>query len=322
MGPGVALGSGRVPASGLGGHAAEPIALAFGPAPIAVAASDGLEVPSGSTAWSDFSQSLVIILREGLEAILIIGALLAFLTHSANAQHRPSIYWGAGVAIAASIVTAILFEVVFGLAEASREFLEGVTMLLAVVVLFSVSYWLVSKVEHKRWERYIRDKMSLALSRPNRFALASVAFLAVYREGFETVLFYKALMGGATSGATVFGGFGLGVAALFVICLLIYQFGVRIPLRPFFATTSAILYYMAFVFAGRGIHELQEAGALGETKLTGVHRVDLLGIYPTAEGLMVQGFLLGALIGALVWTFVVAAGRGQVRELAGPTGSD
>lgn len=270
----------------------------------------------GSTAWSDFVSSLVIILREGLEAILIIGALLAFLARSGNPEHQGSIYWGAGIAIAASLLTAAAIQLIFEIAPVHQEILEGATMLVAVAVLFSVSYWLVSKLEHKRWEGYIRSKMSMALSRGSRLALGSVAFLAVYREGFETVLFYKALMGAATSSALVVAGLGLGSAVLVGVCVGIYRFGVRIPLRPFFGLTSGILYYMAFVFAGKGINELQEAGAVGVTRVAGLGRLPLIGFYPTVETLTVQVVLVAALLAALLWTFVVKPARTRVPEAA------
>jgi high-affinity iron transporter len=269
-----------------------------------------------STIWRDLLQSLVIIVREGVEATLIITALLAFLIRSGNARHRRSMYWGAALAVGASVVTAFAVELIFRVAPAGREVLEGATMLIAVIVLFMVSYWLVSKVEQRRWERYIREKMNLALSSRSRFALASVAFLAVYREGFETVLFYKALMGGASSGSMVLVGFLLGVVVLAVLCVAIYRVGVRVPLRPFFALTSAVLYYMAFVFAGGGIKELQEAGAVRATVIAGVPRIDLLGVYPTVESLTAQAVLLSALLFALSWSFVVVPARARVQESA------
>jgi len=277
-----------------------------------------LQLADQPTIWSDFLASLVIILREGVEAILIIGALLAFLSRSGNREHLTSVYWGTGVAIVASLLTAVAVEVLFEIAPASQEALEGVTMLLAVVVLFSVSYWLVSKIEHKRWEMYIRGKLKMALSRGSSFALASVAFLAVYREGFETVLFYKALFGATPTSGGVLAGLGLGLTALAILCLAIYRFGVRIPLRPFFAATSAVLYYMAFVFAGKGVRELQEAGLVGATPLPEVSRIDLLGIYPTVETLAVQGVLLAALLLALGWTFALrpALSRATAEESA------
>ncbi len=282
---------------------------------------NGLGVAHGqlqreTTALSAFVSSMVIIVREGVEAVLIIAALLAFLVRSGNAGHRKPVYWGATAAIGLSLITALAFELIFGVAPASQEMLEGVTMLIAVVVLFSVSYWLISKLEYRHWERYIRTKVQLALSKRSRFALASVAFLAVYREGFETVLFYEALLGTTGSGAAVLGGFTLGLISLTILCLLIIRSGVRIPLRPFFALTSAVLYYMAFVFAGQGIRELQEAGVVGIRWVAGAPRLDILGVYPTLEGLVVQGLLVLAVVFALAWTFVIAPARTQTAPSA------
>src|SRR5439155_817016 len=131
-------------------------------------------------------------------------------------------------------------------------------------VLFYVSYWLVSKIEAAKWNAFVKSRMEGALSTGSGWALASVAFLAVYREGFETILFYKALLTSAGSGGggatAVVGGLLLGAAAHVLIYVGVNRFGLKVPLRPFFAITSAMLYYMAFVFPGKGIADLQEAG--------------------------------------------------------------
>lgn len=271
------------------------------------------EFASTADLWSLATQSFFIILREGFEAILIIGAILTFLIKTGHEERRRDIYWGVGVAIVASLLTAVLLEGVFSVAPASREVLEGITMLVAVAVLFSVSYWLLSKLEHQKWERYLRSRMTKALGAGGGLALGGVAFLAVYREGFETILFYKALVGFADGYISpVVLGFVAGCLALAVIYVLFTRFGVRVPMRPFFAATSGVLYYMAVVFAGSGIRELQEAGVVGMTGVAGVPTIDLLGLYPTLETLAAQGFLLLLLAIALWITFA----RG-VRESEG-----
>jgi high-affinity iron transporter len=143
------------------------------------------------------------------------------------------------------------------------------------------------------------------LSTGSSFALASVAFLAVYREGFETILFYKALLtsaGGEGGGtAAVAAGMALGAVALVGVYLAIRRFGVKIPLRPFFAVTSAMLYYMAFVFAGKGVAAFQEGGLVRTTVLEWAPRLPVFGIYPTAESLALQGVLVALLVFAIVW---------------------
>jgi high-affinity iron transporter len=252
-------------------------------------------------------QSFVILVREGLEAILVIGALMAFLVKTGNAHRRREIHLGVGAAIGLSLLTAAGLETVFVLSRRHQEGLEGAVMLLAAGTLFYVSYWLLSKMEVAKWNRFVRSRMEQALTRGSALALGSVAFLAVYREGFETVLFYKALAvsGGPPGAGTwlpILGGILAGSLVLAGVYLAINRFGVRLPLRPFFGATGALLYYMAFVFAGKGIAELQESGAIGLTPVPGAPRLPALGIYPTAESLGVQGALLALALLGLVWS--------------------
>lgn len=260
-------------------------------------------------------QSFVILVREGLEAILVIGALMAFLVKTGNAHRRRDLHLGVGAAIGLSLLTAAALETVFVLSRRHQEGLEGAVMLLAAGTLFYVSYWLLSKMEVAKWNRFVRSRMEQALTRGSALALGSVAFLAVYREGFETVLFYKALAvsGGPPGAATwlpILGGILAGSLVLAAVYLAINRFGVRLPLKPFFGATGALLYYMAFVFAGKGIAELQESRAIGLTPVPGAPRIPALGIYPTAESLGVQGALLGLAVLGVVW-MVVRRGSGS-----------
>ena len=176
-------------------------------------------------------------------------------------------------------------------------------MLVAAAVLFYVSYWLLSKIEVAKWNAFVKGRLEGALSTGSSFTLASVAFLAVYREGFETILFYKALLTSAGGGGTpaVAAGLVLGAVALVGVYLAIKRFGVKIPLRPFFAVTSAMLYYMAFVFAGKGVAAFQEGGLVRTTVLEWAPRIPVFGIYPTAESLALQGLLVALLLFAIVW---------------------
>jgi high-affinity iron transporter len=187
-------------------------------------------------------------------------------------------------------------------------------------VLFYVSYWLLSKMEVVKWNHFVKSKVEDALTGGSALALASAAFLAVYREGFETVLFYKALFVSATaSGAMpVAAGMLAGGLVLVVVYVAIDRFGVRLPLKPFFAVTSGFLYYMAFVFAGKGVAELQEGGTIGTTVAAWAPRIPALGIYPTAESLAAQGILVLLAIAALLWTFVIAPGRPKAQEADAP----
>ena len=260
-----------------------------------------------------FAQSFIILVREGLEAILVIGALMAFLVRSGNQHRRRDIHLGVGAAVAMSLLTAAALETVLVLSPSHQEGLEGGVMLVATVTLFYVSYWLLSKTEVSAWNRFVRGKMEAALSRGSALALASVAFLAVYREGFETVLFFQALAvsGGPGAGTWVplGAGIGAGGAVLAVVYVAINRFGVRLPLKPLFGITGSFLYYMAFVFAGKGIADLQEGGAVSLTPLDWAPRVPAMGIYPTVESLAAQGVLVVLAILALVWVLVVQPGR-------------
>jgi high-affinity iron transporter len=258
-----------------------------------------------------FLQSLVIMLREGLEAILIVGALVTFLVRM-GAQHRKrEINFGVGAAIVASVVTAFAIETVFHVTPANQELLEGITMVVATVVLFYVSYWLLSKMEVVKWNHFVKSKVNDALTSGSSLALASAAFLAVYREGFETVLFYKALFltGGANSSMPILSGILLGAAMLVGVYVAISRYGVRLPLKPFFGFTSAFLYYMAFVFAGKGVAELQAGGLVSTTMISWAPRLPALGMYPTLETMLAQGVLLVLLVVALVWTFLIEPHR-------------
>lgn len=260
-----------------------------------------------------FLQSFVLLLREGLEAILVVGALMAFLVKTGAGHRRRDLHVGVGAAIGASLLTALLLETILEVSHARQEAIEGGVMLIATAMLFYVSYWLISKMEVAKWNRFVKGRVQEAVSSGSSLALASVAFLAVYREGFETVLFYKALfLAGSGSTIPVLVGMVAGGVTLALVYLLINRFGVKIPLKPFFGVTSAFLYYMAFVFAGKGIAELQEGSLIGTTVLSWAPRIPALGIYPTMESLALQSVLLLLLAVGLVWTFVLEPRRLRV----------
>jgi high-affinity iron transporter len=216
-----------------------------------------------------------------------------------------------------SLLTAVAFETIFRFSPASQEVLEGATMLVATFALFYVSYWLLSKMEVAKWNRFVKGKVQDALVSGSAFALPSVAFLAVYREGVETVLFYKALMVAGPAGGAVLPVL-LGIAAasvvLGVVYVLINRFGVKLPLKPFFGVTSAFLYYMAFVFLGKGIAELQGGGVVPITVVSWAPQVERLGIYRTVESLAAQAVLLLLLLAAVVWTFYLEPRRLRVTQ--------
>ena len=259
---------------------------------------------SPSSAWEAFFQSFLIILREGFEAILVIGAVVAFLIKMGHRERLHSIWVGIIFGVVASLATAVILKTILAAMPASREIVEATTMLIAVVVLFSVSYWLISKVEAAKWQKFIRVKVTDALEHGGGKALAVVAFLAVYREGAETALFYQALFNeGPNVGLPIALGIVVGLAVLAVIFTLFYRYGVKIPMRPFFTVTSLLLYYLAFVFMGKGIRELQEGNIMPITVISGGPHVEAMGIYPSVQTLTAQAILIVLLVFATVKTF-------------------
>lgn len=230
------------------------------------------------------ADAAIILLREGMEALLVVAALLAFLTKTNNADKKAWIWAGCSLGVALSIVIAFGINLVFSQTEAgsNRELLEGLTGLLAAVMLVYVGYWLHSKSSLMAWRHYIYEKGSAALAKNNLFSLMTIAFLAVFREGAETVLFYFGIAPSIALGDLIL-GLLLGVAGLAVIGMLVLVFGLRIPIRPFFLGTSLLLYYLAFKFIGAGVHALQVAGFLTATPADYLPENSFFGLFPTWE---------------------------------------
>ena len=252
--------------------------------------------------WSMFLYSLLIILREGLEALLIVAAIVAYMVKNNHHDKLPIIRQSVYLALVASVVTAFIFQLIFENSGQNRELLEGFTMIIAVFMLFSMSYWLLSKVEAQNWKRYLEGKLSTALTAGSLFGLWLTSFLAVYREGAETVLFYYALIGDAKSAislAYLFAGFVSG-AILLAICYFIMRYSVvKLPFKPFFMFTGSFMYLMAFVFAGKSVLELIEGKLFEPTLVANVPEISWLGVYPYVETLVPQAILILAAIFAL-----------------------
>jgi high-affinity iron transporter len=271
-----------------------------------------VEARPAGTFSAAFAASLVTIVREGLEVILVLAMLIALVSRAfmpAAAQptalegnrrswdpHRPdgsiaetasidlarrralrAIWWGTGLAAVASIATAIALNALVASAQGgAREVLEGVVMLAAACVLFYVSHWLISQVEAKRWMEFLKHQARRGLEFGGRGALALTAFLAVYREGAETALLYQALLG--SEGRNQVGVAGLitgllaGLGLLVVIAAIIRATTVRLPIRTFFKLSGLFLLFLSVVFAGNGVFELQNAGVLRTTNLSWMGR--------------------------------------------------
>ncbi len=243
--------------------------------------------------YVSFINSFSIMLREALEALLIMAAIIAALVHSGNRSMIKYVHYGWIAAILAGFATWAAARTMIDISGARREIIEGVTSLLAAVVLFYVSYWLVSKADVKKWKEYVRSKTEGALTRRSGLTLAFVSFLAVYREAFETLLFYQALFyqTGSSTPHVIY-GLVAGVAVVFVIAFLMYRFTLRIPLKYFFSFASVFLYLLCFILLGKGILELQESGIISSTSADFIPYMGTLGIYPTYETAIPQGVLL------------------------------
>ncbi|MDR3294308.1 MAG: FTR1 family iron permease [Clostridiales Family XIII bacterium] len=261
-----------------------------------------------------FAASLLIITREGFEAILVVGAIVAYLVKSGNRRQTKPVYWGSLIALALSVVMAFVLNALAGAnAGENQELIEGLTMLVAVAVLFYVSNWMVSKSEAAAWTNYIEGMVQASITRGSVFSLAFAAFLAVFREGAETILFYQALLAGTDKYANmVWLGLGIGCVVLVVIYVLIRVLSFRLPLKPFFLGTSVLLALMCITFLGTGIKELQEGNLISVTALTAAPTVDILGIYPTLETLIPQIILLIV----TVVTFIVQMKRARAQARA------
>jgi high-affinity iron transporter len=280
----------------------------------AVQAEAEAEAAKSDPGWVTFLGSFGIIVREGLEAILVIAAIIAYLTKSGNAKSLRNIYIGAIAGILASFAAAVILyfvkQAVAGAGQ-GQEIIEGVTALIAVCVLFYVSNWMISKSEAAAWTNYIDGKVKSSLEQGSSFALAFTAFLSVFREGAEVVLFYQPMLSGDHPGM-VWAGFGVGCVVLVFVYLAITKLSIKLPIKVFFTATSILMAVMCVSFLGSGIKELAEGGVFDMTlRVPGIPEndvVQLFGIYPYLETLVPQ--LILSII--LLITFMIAHYRGKI----------
>jgi len=247
-----------------------------------------------------FISSLIIILREGLEAILVLAAMAAFLVRAERREGMPWLHAGWVVALALGALTWIVSSTLISISGAQREVTEGVTALVSAAVLLYVGFWLHSKSSTARWGAFIRSRMAGTaggIGTKGGLGVALVAFLAVYREVFETVLFYQALwlQADGPGRSAVLIGLAVGAAGLVLLAWLIVRLSVRLPLSLFFGASAWLLAVMAVVFAGQGIAALQAAGKLPVNPVD-FPTVPLLGIYPNLQGLLLQVALVAVIV--------------------------
>ena len=263
--------------------------------------TQSLELTKKSSNWDLFLYAFIIILREGFEALIIVAAVIALLIKSGNSKHLNIVYSALGVAVVLSIATAYGLNYIFGSENAgqTREVMEGAVMLIAVVLLFYVGFWLLSNASSKKWSAYIQGQISSSLSSGDSKMLWWTVFLAVYREGAETVLFYLALLFDAKSPAAtsmVAAGFVAGLAALIIVYIVIKKFSLKIAIKPFFIATSVIIFYMSVVFVGKGVMELVEGKVFVPTVIDGLPTITWIGFYPYVQSLVPQAVMIVLLI--------------------------
>ncbi|WP_090738393.1 FTR1 family protein [Paenibacillus sp. Mc5Re-14] len=249
------------------------------------------------TAWD----AALILLREGLEAILVLAALLAYAKKSGEAVAGRWIWAGAGTGLVLSGILAVLFTSLVAAAASGsmRELLEGVTGLVAVVLMLTVGNWLHSKSNAAAWNRFVENSVGNALARGSLWSLFAVSALAILREGAETAIFYIG-MAPAIETSQLLIGIGSATVILVILAFAIIKFSVRLPIRAFFLTATVLIYYLVFRFLGESIHSLQVAGKLPGHTASSLPSISWLGMYPTWETFIPQALVLTFMVWQLV----------------------
>lgn len=271
------------------------------------AEGDKVLAASHADSTAAFFGSLTILLREGIEALLVVVGMIAFLRKAERRDVLPYVHAGWIAALAAGGVTWAAATYLVTISGANREVTEGLSSLFAAVVLLSVGVWMHQKSVAGQWQAYLRERMSAALNRRSALFMFGLAFVAVYREVFETILFYAAMWGQGSDGAIV-AGLVSGAAGLAVIAVLLLRFSARLPIGKFFSASSWLVAVLAVVLTGKGIAALQEAGWIAPTSLS-APRLELLGIYPSTIGLVSQAAVIVLVVAFFSW-------HGRTRQAA------
>jgi len=246
------------------------------------------------TSEAAFIASFIILLREGLEALLVVAAISALLIKSDRRDAMRYLHFGWIAALILGAGTWFVSDRLIQISGATREVTEGIAALVASGMLLFVGYWLHSKTSAAGWQAFIQKSLKTALSKRTLWGLTALSFISVYREVFETILFYQALWAQAVSvdvASWITSGFVSGLLVLAVVAWIILRFGVRLPVGKFFGATGILLVILSFIFAGKGIAALQEAGKIQGTVME-FGPVEWLGIYPTLEGIVLQAIIV------------------------------
>jgi high-affinity iron transporter len=276
-----------------------------------------------------FSTSFSIIFREGLESALIIGAILTYLEASRNERFKKHVYYGIVLALAATAVTWYVAQFIIEISGASRELIEAIAGVSAVAVLFWVSFWILNKVETKKWIEFVKAKVWKATATGSIMVFVMLSFFTVYREGFETVLFYQAMLSFAKYMEWyVAAGLVAGLAVIVAVAFVVRKLGKKLPLRVLFGLTMGIGAYMSIAFMGNAVREFQEVGYISTTHLIGtVPRLDInmatmTGIHPTLETIVAQLVLLAVYLAGSLYVLVIQPRRNKAIESARKSRAD
>ncbi|KKL89813.1 hypothetical protein LCGC14_1910930, partial [marine sediment metagenome] len=241
-----------------------------------------------------FSASLIILLREGIEAILVVLALATVLVKTERRDALKYLHFGWTSALVLGVATWWAAQNLVTISGASREIMEGMGALLAAVILFYVGFWMHSKTNASAWQAYIKENIHRHLSTGTLWGIAGLSFIAVYREVFETVLFYQALISQSapTQLSSISSGFIVAAIALAIIAWVMVKFSLRLPIRTFFSFTTYLMLILSFILMGKAIAALQEADIVNISALPVDLQFTWLGIHPTWEGVIAQLLIL------------------------------
>lgn len=251
--------------------------------------------PEAESSVATFLGAFAILLREGLEALLVVIAMIAFLRKAERSEALPYVHGGWVAALLAGVATWFAATYLISISGQNRELAEGVGGIVAALVLLWVGVWMHGKAQADEWRRYIAEKMQGALSRGSAWFLFGLAFIVVYREAFETILFYAALWTSG-NGGTILAGALTAVVLLAVIAWFMLRLSRTLPITQFFRYSAILIAILAVVLIGKGVGALQEAGSLPITALPGIPRVTALGLFPTLESVGAQLAMIAALV--------------------------
>jgi high-affinity iron transporter len=266
-----------------------------------------------------FASSFSIIFREGLEAALILGAIVTYLEASRNKKFIKYVYIGLTLAIGVALFIWFLLDYMLHSSGIDKDLLKGIVGISAVVVLFSVSFWFVNKMESKKWVEFIKSRVGKATTTGSVMIFILISFFTVFREGIETVILYQSLFSFTTYiDIYIISGFLLGLVLVLTIGILIKKIMTKLPLRAIFGMTMGIGAFMSVAFIGNAIRAFQEAGYISTTAL--IDKIPLLdsniasmtGIHPTVESLLAQIVLGGIYLIGLTYMILVKSKENKI----------